>query len=123
MEAESFRTVSALSSPSHDELNVNSEATQGLRSPTAVFLDGKISTPYEMHQKHRVVVSFEQSLIDVSASQLQWNLSLIKPDTGPHPYVESTTLESTLSPPLHSAPLSLVEIPSPIWQDASPKRA
>ena len=105
-----------LQSPCHDELNALVPRPQ-----TPVFLDGKVSTPNEMYQKPRVVVSsFEQSLIDVSASQLTWDLSLIKTDSGPPHYVESTQLVSNMSPTLRSA---LVEIASPIWLDAPPKRA
>ncbi|CAL8238038.1 unnamed protein product [Boreogadus saida] len=112
-----------VSSPCHDDLNASTRRVP--KSQTPGFFDGKVSTPNqnEMHQKPRVVVSFEQSLVDVSASQLPWDLSLIKTDSGPHPYVESTTLESTLSPTLRLATLSLVEIASPIWPDAPTKRA
>ena len=118
--AEGLRTLTSpcqvhVSSPCHDELNAL--ATRGPQSQTPVFLDGKVSTPNEMHQKPRVVVSFEQSLIDVSASQLPWDLSLIKTDSGLHPYVEPT-----LGPTLRAATLSLEELASPIWLDAPSKR-
>lgn len=123
--------VSDLSSPSHSGLNVNSFVIPvGLHLPPVVFLDGKVSTPEGSSQQQKsqhsaVLACFEHSLMEVSASQLQWDLSLIKADAGGgQAYMESTTLESTLSPQLHpAAPLAMVEIPSPIWKDASPKRA
>ncbi|CAL8337031.1 unnamed protein product [Merluccius merluccius] len=88
-----------------------------------VSWDGRVSTPYVLHPKHQ---SFEQSLVDHHlslASQPPWDVSFIKPDS--QPYVESTTtsLEATsCAARLHSAPLSLLESPSPIWQDPSAKR-
>jgi len=101
--------VSDLSSPCHNAPNVNFLAVPGgvqlhLHPPPVAFLDGKVSTPNVM-QHCAVVASFEHCLTDVSAFQPPWDLSLIKAD----------------SPQLHpAAPLAMLEIPSPIWKDASP---
>ncbi|XP_024238179.1 uncharacterized protein si:ch73-303b9.1 [Oncorhynchus tshawytscha] len=102
-------------------MNLNSkEATQtpGLTIP----VESKSSTPAEqvLLQKPKLACPLDLSYIDLTASQVAWEVSLIKPETNsPKPILESSTLETTWSPKFQSAPPSLAEI-SLIWSGSPP---
>ncbi|CAB1314706.1 unnamed protein product [Coregonus sp. 'balchen'] len=114
--------------PNHESLshalNLNSllskEATQ---TPwLTIPVESKSSTPTEpvLLQKPKLACPLDLSYVDLTASQVALEVSLIKPETNsPKPILESSTLESTWSPKFQSAPLSLAEI-SLIWSGTPP---
>lgn len=64
-----------------------------------VPLQGKSSTPHVILQKPKQAACFDQSYSDLTASQMSWDVSLIKSDgNSPRLNVESCTLEQTWSP-------------------------
>lgn len=65
----------------------------------AVPLLGKSSTPHMLLQKPKQAACFDQSYNDLTASQMSWDVSVIKSESNsPRFYVESCTLEQTWSP-------------------------
>ncbi|XP_034440304.1 uncharacterized protein si:ch73-303b9.1 isoform X1 [Hippoglossus hippoglossus] len=77
----------------------------------AVPLQGKSSTPYVLLQKRQKAALFDQSFSDLAASQMSWDVSLIKSESNsPKPCNESSTLESTWSPKPPSTQPSLAEV-------------
>ncbi|XP_044026342.1 uncharacterized protein si:ch73-303b9.1 [Siniperca chuatsi] len=77
----------------------------------AVPLQGKSSTPHMLLQKQKKAAYFDQSYSDLTASQMSWDVSLIKPEsTSPRPCMESCTLEQTWSPKSQPTQHSLVEV-------------
>ncbi|RVE72681.1 hypothetical protein OJAV_G00042830 [Oryzias javanicus] len=68
-----------------------------------VPIQGKISTPHILLQKPKNVTGIDQSYGDLTASQVSWDVSLIKAENSPMFCVESQ--EQAWSPnPHHSAP-------------------
>lgn len=65
----------------------------------AVPLQGKSSTPHMFLQKQKKPACFDQSYSDLSASQMSWEVSLIRPDSNsPRSCMESSALEQAWSP-------------------------
>lgn len=65
----------------------------------AIPLLGKSSTPHMLLQKPKQPACFDQSYNDLTASQMSWDVSVIKSESNsPRFYVESCTLEQTWSP-------------------------
>lgn len=91
-------------------LSVNSLSTQDTDNcHLAVPSQGKSSTPYMLLQKKKVAC-FDQSCNDLGASQISWDLSLIKSENNsPKPNTEST-LEPTWSPKPESTKHLLAEV-------------
>lgn len=64
-----------------------------------VPLQGKSSTPHIILQKPKQAVCFDQSYSDLTASQISWDVSVIKSEgNSPRLHVESCTPEQTWSP-------------------------
>lgn len=62
---------------------------------------GKFSTPQVFLQKQQKAACFDQSYSDLTATQISWDVSLIKSDgKSPKPCMESSALEQTWSPKL-----------------------
>lgn len=77
----------------------------------AVPLQGKSSTPHMLLQKQKTTACFDQSYSDLTASQMSWDVSLIKPESNsPKPCMESSTLEQTWSPKQQSTQPSRAEV-------------
>lgn len=65
----------------------------------AVPLQGKSSTPQVILKKPKNATSSDQSYSDLTASQISWDISLIKSESSsPRPFMESSTQEQTWSP-------------------------
>lgn len=76
-----------------------------------VPLQGKFSTPQVFLPKQQKAACFDQSYSDLTATQISWDVSLIKPDgNSPKPCMESSTLEQTWSPKLQFSQHSLAEV-------------
>lgn len=90
--------------------SVNSQDTDNCY--LAVPLQGKSSTPQILLQKQqKKAACFDQLYSDVAASQMSWDVSLIKPESNsPKPYMESSGLEQTWSPKPPSTQYSLAEV-------------
>ncbi|XP_028431510.1 uncharacterized protein LOC114554106 [Perca flavescens] len=76
----------------------------------AVPLQGKSSTPQVPLQKQKKPACFDHSYSDLTASQMSWDVSLIKSENSPKPGMESSALEATWSPKLQSTQHSLAEV-------------
>lgn len=75
----------------------------------AVPLQGKSSTPQTLLHKQKKATCFDQSYSDLAASQMSWDVSLIKSES-PKPCMESSTQEPVWSPKLQSTHNSLTEV-------------
>lgn len=65
----------------------------------AVPLQKRFSTPNMLLQRQNKSACFDQSYGDLNATQMSWDVSLIKREGNrPKPYMESSTLEQTWSP-------------------------
>ncbi|KAK2914619.1 hypothetical protein Q8A73_005213 [Channa argus] len=65
----------------------------------AVLLQGNSSTPYLHTEKQKKAPPFDQSCNDLCASQMSWDVSLIKYESNsPKPCMEFSVPESTWSP-------------------------
>ncbi|KAK2862592.1 hypothetical protein Q5P01_002125 [Channa striata] len=77
----------------------------------AVPLQGNSSTPYMHIEKQKSATRFDQSCNDLGASQMSWDLSLIKYESNsPKPCMESNALEAAWSPKPESTKNSLPEV-------------
>lgn len=103
-----------ITSPQVFSMNsLNTQETENCR--LSVPLQGKSSTPYMLLQKQKKAACFDQSCTDLGASQMSWDVSLIKSESNsPKLYMESSALESTWSPKPESAKHALAEF-SPWW--------
>ena len=71
----------------------------------SVPLQGKFSTPHILVQKPKSSACFDQSYSDLTASQISWDVSLIKPESNsPSFNMESSTREQTWSPKQQQQP-------------------
>lgn len=68
----------------------------------AVPLQGKSSTPHVLLGKQMKSAGFDRLNGDMTASQMSWDVSLIKSENSPKPCLESSALEATWSPKLQS---------------------
>lgn len=98
-----------ISSPQVFSVNsLNTQETENCQ--LTVPLQGKSSTPYIVLQKRKPTACFDQSCPDLGASQMSWDVSLIKSESNsPKPCMESSALEST-SPKPESAKHSPAEV-------------
>lgn len=77
----------------------------------SVPLQGKFSTPQVLLQKQKKSMCFDQLYSDLTATQMCWDVSLIKPEgNSPKPNLESSALEQLWSPKLQSVPQSQAEV-------------
>lgn len=84
----------------------------------SVPLQGKFSTPQVLLQKQKKSTGFDQLYSDLTATQMCWDVSLIKPEgNSPKPSLESSALEQLWSPKLQSVPQLRAEM-SP-WSHSS----
>lgn len=88
--------------------NLNTQETDTCH--LAVPLQGKSSTPHMLFQRQKKAACFDQSDSDLTASQMSWDVSLIKSENSPKPGMESSALESTWSPKPPSTQHSLAEV-------------
>ncbi|KAG7494218.1 hypothetical protein JOB18_026300 [Solea senegalensis] len=96
-----------VSSPQTTSMNnLNTQERDGCH--LAVPLQGKSSTPCMLLQKQKKSTFFDQSYCDLTASQMSWDVSLIKSESNsPKPFTESSALEPTWSPNPQSMQLSV----------------
>ncbi|XP_029908069.1 uncharacterized protein LOC115359644 [Myripristis murdjan] len=100
---------------------VSSSTCQESQTPhLTVPLQGNSSTPHELLQKEKLGGSFDQQCyIDLMATQISWDVSLIKPNNNsPKLCMESSSLESTWSPKPQSVQGFLAETSSPTGQES-----
>lgn len=77
----------------------------------AVPLPGKFSTPQVPLQNKKKVACIDQLYNDLTATQMCWDLSLIKSESNsPKPNMETSALEQVWSPKLQSIPQSRAEL-------------
>lgn len=84
--------------------------TQGTGCHLAVPLQGKSSTPQVLFRRQEKAAGFDRSYGDLTASQMSWDVSLIKSDNSPKLGLESSALDSTWSPNPHSRHHSLADV-------------
>lgn len=85
------------SPPAFSTNSLNTQETEN--GQLTIPLQGKSSTPYIILQKRKQAACFDQSCPDLGASQMSWDVSLIKSENNsPKPCLESSALESTWSP-------------------------
>ncbi|KAF1391188.1 hypothetical protein PFLUV_G00039330 [Perca fluviatilis] len=97
-------------SPSETFSMNNLSAQENGNCHLAVPLQGKSSTPQMPLQKQKKPACFDHSYSDLTASQMSWDVSLIKSENSPKPGMESSALEATWSPKLQSTQHSLAEV-------------
>ncbi|KAM7402577.1 hypothetical protein PAMP_017801 [Pampus punctatissimus] len=87
--------------------SLNPQETDGCH--LAVPLQGKSSTPQVLLHKRKQDACFDQSYSDLAASQMSWDVSLIKSES-PKLCMELSTQEPTWSPKLQSKQRSPAEV-------------
>lgn len=95
----SFCLSSDVGSPSqaYSMSGLNAQDTDNCH--LVVPLQGMSSTPQVLLQKPKGAAFFDQLNNDLSASQMSWDVSLIKPESNsPKLFVESSAMEQTWSP-------------------------
>lgn len=95
----SFCLSSDVGSPSqaYSMSSLNTQDTDNCH--LVVPLQGMSSTPQVLLQKPKGAAFFDQLNNDLTASQMSWDVSLIKPESNsPKLFVESSALEQTWSP-------------------------
>ncbi|KAL6111335.1 uncharacterized protein ACO6RY_08337 [Pungitius sinensis] len=83
---------------------------QGTDGHLAVPLQGKSSTPQVHLRRQEKAAGFDRSYGDLTASQMSWDVSLIKSENSPKPGLESSALEATWSPNPHSTHHSIGDV-------------
>lgn len=74
-----------------------------------VPLQGNSSTPHMLLHKQKQAACSDQSYNDLAASQMSWDVSLIKSES-PKLYMESSIQQPIWSPKLQSTQCSLTEV-------------
>ncbi|KAF7655597.1 hypothetical protein LDENG_00054020 [Lucifuga dentata] len=106
---QSADTLSPLQTFSVNSLSFQESQTSQL----AVPLQGKSSTPHPLLQNHKWHDSSDEFYSDVMASQVSWDVSVIKPENNsPKPSMDLSVSESNLSPKPQLTPSSLSTIPT-----------
>nr|XP_046240783.1 uncharacterized protein si:ch73-303b9.1 [Scatophagus argus] len=83
--------------PTFSMSSLNAQETDNCH--LAVPSQGKFSTPQVLFQKQKKAACFDQLYSDLTATQMSWDVSLIKPESNsPKPSMESSALEQTWSP-------------------------
>lgn len=102
-------------SPCRDFLFHNSNMQEPDNGHLTVPSQGKSSTPNMLVQKPRKTPSFDQSYSDLTASQISWDVSLIKAEnSSPRFFVDSSAQEQTWSP--KPQPHSVAEVSPWLWR-------
>lgn len=107
----SFCLSSDVSSPSqaYSMSSFNAQDTDNCH--LAVPLQGMASTPQVLLQKHKGPTFFDQPNNDLTASQMSWDVSLIRPESNsPKPFMESSVVEQTWSPKPQTSQHSRAEV-------------
>lgn len=96
-------------SPCREFLFHNSNMQVPDNSHLAVPSQGKSSTPNMLVQKPKKKTSFDQSYSDLTASQISWDVSLIKAEnSSPRFFMDSSAQEQTWSPKPQPHPVAEV---------------
>ncbi|XP_075953090.1 uncharacterized protein LOC142955459 [Anarhichas minor] len=94
-------------SPAFSMRNLNTQETHNCH--LAVPLQANSSTPHVLLGKPKKAAGFDRSYGDLTASEMSWDVSLIKSENSPKPCLESSALEATWSPKPQSTQHSLAE--------------